>query len=62
MAADTHVNNEPRWDTEALKRDFKVIQFMAPLVLVVRKSDGKEGTLRFNHHPRVYWDFEETGR
>ena len=45
------------WDTEALQRDFEVIGFLAPYVVVVRRSDGVRGTLCFRHHPRVYFDF-----
>ena len=47
------------WDTEELQRDFAVRSFLAPFTLVVRKSDGKTGTLVFQHAPRYYFDFEE---
>jgi hypothetical protein len=39
-------------------RDFTVIRFMAPYVLVVRKSDGVRGTLEFTHRPRVCFNFQ----
>jgi hypothetical protein len=47
----------PLWDTEALTRDFEVIGFAAPCVVVRRKEDGQRGTLYFTHMPRVYFDF-----
>lgn len=45
------------WDTEELRAAFDVTGFMAPFVIVRRKSDGAEGTLTFQHHPRFYWGF-----
>jgi hypothetical protein len=33
------------WSTEELSGDFEVIGFLAPLVVVRRKSDGKKGEL-----------------
>jgi hypothetical protein len=51
------------WDTDTLQRDFTVEGFMAPFVVVRRKSDGQRGSLKFRHSPRVYFDFEPyTGR
>ena len=47
------------WDTEQLQQDFKVNGFMAPFVAVIRKSDGVEGSLLFQHSPRFYFDFKE---
>ena len=35
------------WDTQQLSDDFEVIGFMAPLVVVRRKSDGVKGSLMF---------------
>ncbi len=49
----------PVWDTAELTRDFEVIGFMAPLVVVRRKSDGVKGSLEFQQHPRLYFNFEE---
>jgi hypothetical protein len=34
-----------------------VIGFMAPLVVVRRRSDGKKGSLEFQHSPRHYFGF-----
>ena len=45
------------WDTSQLSTDFKVISFLAPLVMVRRKSDGIVGTLEFQHRPRYYFNF-----
>ena len=47
------------WDTKELSADFSVTGFMAPFVGVTRKSDGKEGAMMFQHHPRFYFDFTE---
>ena len=46
------------WDTAELGRDFEVIGFMAPVVVVVRKSDRQKGSLTFQHSPRFYFSFE----
>lgn len=45
------------WDTAALQRDFDVIGFQAPFVVVYRKSDGVRGSLEFTHSPRVYFNW-----
>jgi len=45
------------WDTDELTRDFTVDGFMAPFVVVIRKSDGVKGTLQFQHDPRFYYGF-----
>jgi hypothetical protein len=45
------------WDTDQLQQDFEVIGFMAPLVVVVRKSDNQKGSLEFQHAPRFYYGF-----
>jgi hypothetical protein len=46
------------WDTQELGRDFQVEGFLAPYVIVRRKSDGQRGSLLFQHHPRHYFSFE----
>ena len=46
------------WDTSQLQRDFQVAAFMAPFVLVTRKSDNVQGTLLFQHSPRYYFAFQ----
>jgi hypothetical protein len=45
------------WDTEQLSQDFEVRGFMAPIVVVKRKSDGQIGSLEFQHWPRFYYGF-----
>lgn len=49
---------EETWDTDALRRDFEVLGFLAPFVVVRRKSDNVKGSLSFTHSPRVYFDFQ----
>ena len=45
------------WDTKELQQDFEVLGFLAPYVVVRRKSDGAKGTLMFQHSPRLYHSF-----
>jgi hypothetical protein len=45
------------WDTQELCAEFEVIGFMAPFVVVRRKSDGQKGSLEFQHNPRFYFSF-----
>ena len=45
------------WDTKALQEDFIVKSFLAPFVFVIKKSDGRSGTLTFQHNPRFYLEF-----
>lgn len=45
------------WNTQELTEDFEVVGFMAPLVVVRRKSDGVKGSLEFQHRPRYYFSF-----
>jgi hypothetical protein len=45
------------WDTDELARDFEVVGFAAPSVVVVRRSDGLKGSLFFKHNPRYYFSF-----
>lgn len=47
------------WDTEELRAEFEVLGFMAPFVVVKRKSDNQKGSLEFQHHPRFYFSFTE---
>ncbi len=46
------------WSPDELARDFEVIGFAAPYVVVRRRSDGTMGSLEFQHHPRFYFNFE----
>jgi hypothetical protein len=46
------------WDTQELGRDFQVLGFAAPLVVVRRKSDCVRGSLEFQHHPRYFFNWQ----
>jgi len=46
------------WSTDELSETFDVIGFMAPLIVVRRRSDGQKGSLEFQHSPRYYFNFE----
>jgi hypothetical protein len=46
------------WDTDQLVQDFEPLGFMAPLIVVRRRSDGKKGSLEFQHHPRFYFSWQ----
>lgn len=45
------------WNTDELRRDFDVLGFGAPFVVVVRRSDGVKGSLMFQHSPRFFFSF-----
>jgi hypothetical protein len=45
------------WDTDELRQDFDVKGFLAPFVIVQRKSDQVLGSLMFQHEPRLYFRF-----
>ncbi len=45
------------WDTAQLSEEFEVLDFMAPYVVVRRRSDGRKGSLEFQHNPRFYFNF-----
>jgi hypothetical protein len=46
------------WTTGELADDFEVMGFMAPFVVVRRKADGAEGSLEFQHFPRLYFNWQ----
>jgi hypothetical protein len=46
------------WDTEQLSEEFEALGFMAPLVVVRRRADGKKGSLEFQHNPRFYFNWQ----
>lgn len=50
------------WSTDEVSRDFDVLQFKAPFVVVRRLSDGKMGSLKFQHSPRLYFAWQEADR
>lgn len=47
------------WTTDEMSADFEAIGFAAPYIVVRRKSDGKKGSLEFQHSPRFYYNFRE---
>lgn len=47
------------WNTDELSRDFLVLGFMAPYVVVKDKATGRKGSLMFQHYPRYYWGWME---
>ena len=49
---------DKRWNTQELSAEFEVIGFMAPFVVVRRKSDGTKGSMEFTHSPRFYFNFQ----
>ena len=61
-AADLAATTEKTWDTDALRVEFEVLGFMAPFVVVRRRSDGAKGSMEFTHLPRVYFNFVEDGK
>jgi hypothetical protein len=48
---------DKRWDTDALRKEFEVLMFAAPFVVVRRLADGVRGTMMFTHNPRFYFNF-----
>lgn len=46
------------WDTGQLQDHFHVLGFMAPFVVVRRRSDGVRGSLLFQNSPRFYHSFQ----
>lgn len=46
------------WDTTELQEEFEALGFMAPLIVVRRRSDGVRGSLDFQHSPRLYFNWQ----
>lgn len=46
------------WDSEELTKDFEVLGFRAPFVVVESRIDGARGSLMFQGDPRFYFNFE----
>ena len=51
---------EQVWTTAEMQADFEALGFMAPFIIVRRRSDGAKGTLMFDHSPRFYFGWEPT--
>lgn len=47
------------WDTDELARDFEPLGFLAPFIVVRRRSDDEKGSLMFQHYPRFYWGWRK---
>jgi hypothetical protein len=45
------------WSTDEMSEEFEAIGFMAPLIVVRRRMDGRNGSLEFQHTPRFYFNF-----
>lgn len=45
------------WSSKEMGQEFIVDYFLAPLVIVRRRSDGLKGSLLFQHSPRFYFRF-----
>ena len=48
---------EDVYDTPGATERYEFLSFLAPFVMVRRKSDNVKGTLQFRHHPRLYFGF-----
>jgi len=49
---------ERKLTTDELREEYEVIGFLAPFVIVRRKSDGVRGSMEFTHNPRMYFNFQ----
>lgn len=68
MVSEINANAGPRedlerqhgqvWNTSELGKDFEVLGFAAPFVIVKRRSDRVRGSLMFQHNPRFYYSFQ----
>lgn len=50
------------WDTAELTNSFEVVEFLAPFVLVRRRSDQQLGSMEFQNQPRFFFNFESDSR
>lgn len=57
VRVDLHRNYTDTWNGVELLTDFEAHQFTGATVEVIRKSDGKRGTVGFIDEPRVYFAF-----
>ena len=46
------------WSTSELQEEFEALGFMAPFIIVRRRSDQLRGSLMFQGSPRFYFDFK----
>lgn len=47
------------WSTDEMTEEFQAIGFMAPIIVVRRRSDGAKGSLEFQHSPRFYFNWQQ---
>ena len=45
------------WSHHEMAREFDVLLWVCPLVIVIRKRDGAKGSLLYQHRPRFYFRF-----
>lgn len=45
------------WNLEQLSREFHILAFSAPFVIVRRRADECIGSILFQHNPRWYFQF-----
>lgn len=54
------LEEKTEWSTDELTRDFEIIGFQAPFVVVKRRADGVKGSLQFEYKsPRKYFNWVE---
>jgi hypothetical protein len=46
------------WSTDEMVEQFEAVGFLAPYIVVRRKSDGAKGSLEFQHNPRFYFNWQ----
>jgi ATP-dependent Zn protease len=56
--ADLEAKHGQVWDTTQLQQEFEVLSFMAPFVVVRRRSDRAMGSVMFQTNPRFYFEFK----
>ena len=47
------------WTTVEMQKEFEAKGFMAPFIVVRRKSTGQMGSLMFGGSPRFYFSWQE---
>lgn len=46
------------WSTDQVREEFEILGFMAPYIVVRRRSDGVKESLEFQHNPRLYFNWQ----
>ena len=49
------------WSGDEMRAQFEVLQFAAPVVVVIRRSNNQAGSLMFQHSPRFYFGWQPDG-